>query len=1142
MQHNPIGQKARWVLPGEGYHWAKTFVAFSLLTNLLGGGLFLGFGVDIGFAQTLPDEEVIIPDEEELIYTWERIYYGRLEGEQRLLYTRPFSRSQASFADVDGDNKDDLLIGKSDGRLALFINTGKPGEPKFVLQTEDLKAYHLESTGGNNTERVETIIDVGENAAPTVVDIDADGDLDLFIGSKDGTIFHYNNIGNALLPIFELATPSYMGLRPGTNTVPRFKDVNTDRAPDLLIGTHVGKVYLYLNAGVPVRAKFCTETEEIDTTALTRNRCFYPRQLISDIAPEVDASPAWVDWNYDGLWDVAVGKASGQISFYYNNGSSFAPKWKMESDRFLFIDAGGYASPVFYDLNQDGFDELLVGSSTSQMIYYENREVLQTQLPRIQNVDLSEINWKDDHLLILQNVCNQLDGAPACLPALGRAFNIPNDVNQDLQTYADYIVRPRGVIAAQEEAPVEGAPDPAQDPANAADPAADPANANQGAFQWNPNPRALPAQVAAPDAAAPDPLAPAGEEAPSDTAETAEDENFSRTMAYRNNLWLSTRNFLEFGHFLSGDRNTTVTSGDWDNDGDLDLMLGGRSGKLYAYENIGTGRSPNWRAMQAPLFNPNQRADTAPVLVDIDGDNDLDIVVGKRNGRLELITNIGTQNRPNWEITELSFGEVDAGNNSIPNFVDIDKDDDLDLFVGNSKGRIIFYENSGSKTEPRFELKSTRFAYTLEDRNLAPMFFAWNHDDQPDLILGSRDGLLKVISSDIDPNLPITRGWQLKTIRWAGIETVGFSTPHPADFDGDQQIDLLVGDVEGNIMIWLNRGFIEREDLEDEEEFVNNSVEQTDTDDPFAEEPEIVEVDAFPAIEEEALLPEIPLDLPFDPVYVLVTDKYGQIDVGQRAVPAFFDFDVDGDLDMIIGNKQGELIQFLNEGSPSQPRWVKVTNRFLEYNGGRNATPVFVDLEQDGDLDLVVGNERGTITYWENKGSFDFPEFVANNEAFRGITGGLNSRPAFFDINQDGLLDLIIGNFKGQLQEFIQRPGANNSFYFELVHRKYLDLDVGIGATPTIADLNNDDQVELIIGSDRGPVENFQQVPIDPNSPWGWQSNNTWFTNLEFPVGSFPVFSDLDADDDVDMIIGSESGKLYFFRNDGQPTQEVSQQ
>lgn len=1059
------------------------------------------------------DSSNLLDDEErasELIYDWERLYYGKLNDERQLLYTRTFARSQISFADIDGDRDDDLIIGKADGQLAFFENIGKNQAPNFELRTESFQATHRESGADGKIQYREKEIDVGENASPTFVDIDADGDLDLFIGSKDGNIFHFQNEGNSLLPIFTLKAQSYMALRAGGNSVPRFKDINTDRAPDLLVGTHQGKIYLYKNAGVPSNAEFCGEIQ-ISSGASKQSSCRYPPEEVGDIAPEVDASPAWVDWNHDGLWDIVIGKASGQISFYYNRGVPLAPQWELESERFLLIDAGGYASPLFYDLNKDGFSELLVGTSTSNLVYYENREILKTGLSKIPDLDLADVEWQEDYLSILQKMCtdSKLGAEPACLAPLARAFLIPDTVNQDFKTYADFIVK------VKKETPVE-----------TADPAAE-------------------TQVATP----------------------AKESEFPLTMANRNQLWLVNRNFLKFGDFLNGDRRAVVTSGDWDQDGDLDLLIGSQSGNLFAYENVGTIQEPHWRQLTFPAFNANQRTNSAPTLVDIDGDGDFDILVGNRLGKLEFIKNTGTPERPNWKIENLLFADIDVGSDSIPTLVDIEKDEDLDLFVGNSRGRIVFYENIGSKTNQRFARQTTRFAILSKEPNMAPAFFDWEEDQDPDLVMGGRAGVLRLVSNDHRKKTPIIQGWKPKESKWSQIETAGLSAPHVADWDQDQKEDLLVGDGDGNVLLWLNRGFKRADEIEVEKPLiVSNSI-------------EIITEDGTEVVDAESLSEEPPAEaeaenLPFDPVYVLIDLQYlpkieggGAVarrpnnifsrktsaaqelpklmnrkkNIMHRLVPAFFDEDGDGDEDLVIGTREGYLFHFLNEGNAIEPRWVQVDERFLGYNSGRNATPVFADVNQDGKMDLVVGNARGTIAYWENKGSLDFPEFVPNPTLFQGVTGGPNARPALLDVNKDGLLDLLIGNFRGQLVHYIQTPNSSTRTQFQLINRRFLSLDLGIGSAPTVADLNNDKVSELIIGYDHGEILAYAYQEPQPGIPavnsWaGWEQNNRYFSQLEQPpLGNFPVFTDIDHDGDNDLFVGGDDGSFYYYRNDGKP-------
>ena len=126
-----------------------------------------------------------------------------------------------------------------------------------------------------------------------------------------------------------------------------------------------------------------------------------------------------------------------------------------------------------------------------------------------------------------------------------------------------------------------------------------------------------------------------------------------------------------------------------------------------------------------PALKNNKRQHSAPALVDIDGDGDLDIVSGNRSGKLELILNKGTGKKPKWIIDDLNISQIDVGSFSTPLLRDMDKDNDLDLLVGNGRGLIIYYENKGSKEEAQFVLRNTRMTGIQMKSNAAPTFWRW---------------------------------------------------------------------------------------------------------------------------------------------------------------------------------------------------------------------------------------------------------------------------------------------------------------------------------------------------------------------------------------------------------------------------------
>ena len=131
---------------------------------------------------------------------------------------------------------------------------------------------------------------------------------------------------------------------------------------------------------------------------------------------------------------------------------------------------------------------------------------------------------------------------------------------------------------------------------------------------------------------------------------------------------------------------------------------------------------------------------------------------------------------------------------------------------------------------------------------------------------------------------------------------------------------------------------------------------------------------------------------------------------------AFADLDGDGNLDMVIGNHQGDFHYFENTGSGGNPGFTLRTGESNPLNhlvANFDSTPVFADLDNDGDPDLVNGQDNGAISYIENTGTATAPSFVQRSGAdnpFNGIDVGRNSAPALADLDGDGDLDLIAGS------------------------------------------------------------------------------------------------------------------------------------
>jgi uncharacterized protein (DUF2141 family) len=579
------------------------------------------------------------------------------------------------------------------------------------------------------------------------------------------------------------------------------------------------------------------------------------------------------------------------------------------------------------------------------------------------------------------------------------------------------------------------------------------------------------------------------------------------------------------------DRRLQVAAGDLNADGTPDLVVGGASGQLLMYLNVGGKDRIAFKSVPEAILPTTKRAYSAPTLADIDGDGDLDLIVGDRNGRLELIRNTGTPKVPHWRSEDVFFQRIDVGAFSAPTFYDVDGDGDLDLLVGNSLGNVVLFENKGDKTRPDLALRSVKFGNLRLRANAAPAVFPWNPKGAPDLVSGSVDGGL--FSAVRNVAIPIAAGnaWLPDDQPWAGIQVGSFSGPQFVDLSGDGRPDLLVGTGEGGLVLWRYEGSIPLDQIARAGQQPGRNVL------PETGQGIVVDEAAAAAGRVRNDLESLagahigkPEDLPLDPVFVEEQNALTALKLGRNTFPAFADLNGDGLPDLLAGNALGQLIHYKNLGPRENPRWEKVTDRFAGYNLGRNSAPTFYDVDGDGDLDLLVGMETGQVRYYENTGPKQNPVFKLVPEAFKAVLAGNNAVPMFADLDGDGVPELIVGNLKGGIYLYRRKAGGGLLDY-ELSDRHFAGLNAGISAAPVMADITLDRKPELLVGSDQGAIYAFQRTGTSPFYSSGWKRNDNLLRGLSLAPGSHPAVLDIDGDGDADLIIGSDKGPLRFFRN-----------
>ncbi|MCZ6918357.1 MAG: VCBS repeat-containing protein [Gemmatimonadetes bacterium] len=493
--------------------------------------------------------------------------------------------------------------------------------------------------------------------------------------------------------------------------------------------------------------------------------------------------------------------------------------------------------------------------------------------------------------------------------------------------------------------------------------------------------------------------------------------------------------------------------GDWyrfvdmDQDGDYDLIGEERFSHIRYYRNDGTPSKASFtlavdslRDIEGtPIFSDRQNI---PQVTDIDGDGLLDLFIGRLIGTVTRYEEVDrdANDIPRFRLVTDRFEDIEIvaqlggslhGANTMA-FVDIDLDGDQDFFWGDFfEPGLLFIENTGSSTSPSLAGEPVAFPESdpLQSSGYsAPAFGDVDADGDVDLLVGVLGGAFNPNRTTRD-NLFFyerrsDREFTLRTEQFVTTLDVGSeSIPAFADLDGDGDQDLVV---------------VNKIDPADMETSIVYRFENVGT----AERPRFRLAGT--------------LDLP--PAY--------------HYAPAFADIDADGDLDMMLGTWRDKIILYRNDGSPTNARFVLADTMLVQLTRGSNSTPALVDIDADGDLDMFVGEGSGTLNFYRNTGTAQVAEFVLETDRFDGIDVGRRSYPTFVDLDDDGDMDMLVGTEDTGLLLY-HNDGSPSEAVFVADSSFFLEVP-GL-STAAFVDIDNDGDLDLFVGGVGGGLIYFER-------------------------------------------------------------------
>ncbi len=313
------------------------------------------------------------------------------------------------------------------------------------------------------------------------------------------------------------------------------------------------------------------------------------------------------------------------------------------------------------------------------------------------------------------------------------------------------------------------------------------------------------------------------------------------------------------------------------------------------------------------------------------------------------------------------------------------------------------------------------------------------------------------------------------------------------------------------------------------------------------------------------------------PVFDFVKENMFQdemIDVGTGSYPVFFDYDNDGLKDLFIGNIgyldtaytslgysvskfTSKIALFKNVGTLTNPQFKLITRDFANVSSLHilGAYPTFGDINGDGKAEMIVGSSDGTLYLFTNNApTGNAPNFVLSQSNYQGINVGSYATPQLFDLNKDGLNDLIIGNrgkiwkdtqgniitMKGNLY-YYKNTGTTTSPIFTLATDSLGGIDVtnfnvsNYGYSAPCFFRTSSNETRLFVANNEGKVYYYKNIDNNLNGNFTFADTLSFVDTYNKYIidegnRSGVAIADINNDGYPDIMVGNQAGGLVYYK------------